>query len=261
MASRPLAVITGASSGIGAAFARKLAPTYDLLLVARRKERLDQLAAELGNTDTEVLQADLSGPADQTALAQRLAEDPRLALLVNCAGFGSKGCFWEAPLESQESMHQVQVMATVRLSHAALSNLVPRNSGAIINVSSIAAFFRSPGNASYSATKCWMAVFTEAIHVELRARKSQVKVQALCPGYTYSEFHDALGLDRHRLAPSRFWMTAEQVVDASLSALGTGKLYVIPGWRNRLLSAAFSILPARLRLKAESYPRPTGSCT
>ena len=249
-----LAVITGASSGIGAAFARKLAPEYDLLLVARRKDKLEQLAAELRSahhTSVEVYAADLSSPADIATLADRIAEEPALALLINNAGFGTKGRFWEATLASQEEMHQVHVMATMRLTHAALRNMVPRDRGAVINTASVAGFVRGPGAVSYCATKSWINIFTEGLYVELKGMGSRVTVQTLCPGFTYSEFHDVMQIDRDRVANKAFWMSAKFVVDASLAALRRGQLYVIPGWRYRLLIAVLTKLPSGIRLAIE----------
>lgn len=253
--ARTVVAITGASSGIGAVFARKLAREHDLVLIARRKERLEQLAAELSTISQsriEVLQADLAEESELSAAAERIRFEGRLVLLVNNAGFGTKGRFWEAPLDTQEKMHQLHVMATVRLTHAALRNLVPRDTGGIINVASVSAFVRSPGAVSYCATKSWMTAFTEGLYLELRALPSSVTVQALCPGFTYSEFHDVLGIDRYRRASPSFWMTAEEVVEASLEGLRRRKLFVIPGWRYRLLTAFFSKIPTGLRLALES---------
>lgn len=253
--SRTIVAITGASSGIGAAFARRLASGHDLLLIARRKDRLELLANELTGayrTNIEILVADLTAEADVAAVAGRLANESRLALLINNAGFGTKGRFWEASLESQEQMHKLHVMATVRLSHAVLSGMVARNLGGVINVASVSAFVRSPGTVSYSATKSWMTAFTEGLYIELQGLHSNVVVQALCPGFTYSEFHDTMGVSRYRLAGAGFWMTAEEVVDASLDGMRRKKLFVIPGWRYRILTSIFSKLPLRMRLAAEA---------
>lgn len=252
---RTVVAITGASSGIGSAFARKLASGHDLLLIARRKDRLEQLAGELSSafqTQAGILPADLTVEADLQRVAERIGQEPRLALLINNAGFGTKGRFWEASLDSQEQMHKLHVMATVRLTHAALCNMVPRDLGGIINVASVSAFVRSPGTTSYAATKSWMTAFTEGLYLELQGVRSQVMVQALCPGFTYSEFHDAMGVTRYRLASPAFWMTAEEVVTASLDGMRQRKLFVIPGWRYRLLASIFSKLPIRMRLAAEA---------
>lgn len=261
LARRNVVAITGASSGIGAAFARKLAPGHDLLLIARRRDRLETLAAELetqfGNA-VEVLPADLTEEYDLAGAAERIRGENRLALLINNAGFGTKGRFWQAPLEVQEQMHKLHVTATMQLTHAALNNMVPRDFGGIVNVASVAAFVRSPGSVSYCATKSWMTVFTEGLYLELRGLCSNVTVQALCPGFTYSEFHDAAGLDRSRMAPPSFWMTADEIVDASLTGLRRRKLFVIPGWRYRVLTAIVSKLPARARVAFESAVRRPG---
>jgi uncharacterized protein len=253
--TRTVVAITGASSGIGAAFARKLAPEHDLILIARRKDRLEEMAHEFSNrygSCAEVLPADLASETDLAAAAKKIGDEKRLVLLVNNAGFGTKGRFWEAPLTTQEQMHKLHVMATVRLTHAALRNMVPRDSGGVINVASVSAWVRAQGSTSYCATKSWMIAFTEGLYLELRGLGSNTTVQALCPGYTYTEMHDTMAVDRHRLAGSKFWMTAEEVVEASLDGLRRGKLFVIPGWRYRLLTAVLSKLPIGVRLAVES---------
>jgi short-subunit dehydrogenase len=256
---RTLAAITGASSGIGEEFARRFAPEHDLLLIARRTERLEEIASKLraqyGN-DVEIITADLSRPEDIARVAERLGSDERLAILVNNAGFGTGGYFWEAPLEPQEEMHRLHVMAPLGLTHAALRGMTARNYGAVINVASVASFIRRPGSASYSASKAWLNIFTEALHAELRSRRSQVVVQALCPGYTYSEFHDRLGLDRSKVAGRQFWHTAEFVVNASLEGLRRRKLVVVPGWRYRLLTIFLNSLPTSARVALETAVAP-----
>jgi short-subunit dehydrogenase len=252
---KPLAVITGASSGFGAVFARKLAADYDLLLVARRREKLEALAAELAahyGCTAEVLPADLADEKDLTAVAERIAAEPRLALLVNNAGIGSRGLFWESDLAAQEHMHRLHVMAVVRLSHAALRNMVPKNAGGIINVASVAAFVQRAGSVSYGATKRWMASFTEGLFLELKGSQSKVRVQVLCPGFAYTEFHAALGVNRSAVAPAWLWLQPEFVVEESLKALDRGKLIVIPGWRYRAIVALLTKLPTPLRLAFET---------
>ena len=261
MANR-IAAITGASAGLGAVFARKLAAQgYDLLLIARRRDRLDELASELTRAHgiaAESMVADLANLDDIDRVAGRLAGEPRLALLVNNAGFGTRGRYYEAPLSEQVAMHRVHIDAIMRLSHAALGAMVPRNTGAIINVSSVAAFVRSPANVSYCATKAWINAFTEGLYLELATTSSKVTVQALCPGFTYTDFHDVMGVNRGEIA-SWLWMKADDVVNASLAAISARKLFVIPGWKYRLFVAVVTKLPAALRLRMEARSPHTKS--
>ena len=243
-------MITGASSGIGLEFARQLAKDYDLVLVARRRERLEEIAVGVraSGAGAEVMEADLTVAEDLERVQQRLRDEPRLGLLVNNAGFGAGGYFWKASLEDQEKMHTLHVMATLRLSHAALGNLVEKDAGAVINVASVAAFAGRAGSVCYGATKAWMTNFTEGLAMDLLAAGSRVTVQALCPGFTYSEFHDVLGMDRTKIAGKSLWLTAEQVVADSLAALKTGKLYVVPGWRYKAIVAVLPRLPVSWRM-------------
>ena len=229
---RPLALITGSSSGIGATFASHLAERgYDLLLVARRRDRLDEMAAALQQSHgikAGILAADLTVDDELHAVEQRIRAADNLELLVNNAGFGTQGKFFSVDVESQDQMHRLHVLATMRLTHAALKGMTARSKGGIINVSSVAAFWQSPGSISYCATKRWMNSFTEGLALELKSVGSPVKVQALCPGYTLSEFHDAAGMDRN-LIPANFWMRADDVVTASLRGLNRGQVVVVPG--------------------------------
>ena len=237
---RPLALITGASSGIGAAFAWELARrANDLVLVARRKDRLEELAGSIEQKcgiAVEIVAADLASEEGLAGVEQRIAGAENLELLVNNAGFGTQGLFFRANVAGQDQMHRLHVLATLKLTHAALPGMVRRGKGGIINVSSVAAFLQLPGSVSYCATKCWMNSFTEGLALELKGVGSEVKMQALCPGYTRSEFHDAAGLDRKLIADS-LWMSAEEVVAASLAGLERGTLVVAPGWRYK--SAVF----------------------
>jgi short-subunit dehydrogenase len=255
---RELAVITGASSGIGEVFARKLAPQYDLLLIARNKERLAALAAELSaqhGGSVDVLDADLSDPAQLAAAATRIGAAANLGLLVNNAGFGLRGAFWQSDLETIERMHRLHILALVRLSHAALNVMVPKDRGAIVNLASIASFVQRAESVSYGATKSWVASFTEGLHLDLQKARSAVRVQALCPGFTYSGFHDSMGEDRKKIAPASLWLTAGHVVDDSLAALPHGPLFVIPGWRYKWLAAVLRTLPPWLKLRFETPRR------
>ncbi|MDX1982223.1 MAG: SDR family oxidoreductase [Bryobacteraceae bacterium] len=243
---RPVALVTGASSGIGEAFARQLsARGYGLILVARREDRLIRLANELGRA--EPLVADLADAEARAIVAARIAQEPAFQLLVNNAGFGTKRRFWNADLEGQQRMHQLHVMATVDLTHAALKAMTPRGRGGVINVASVAGFARSPSNVSYCATKTWMIAFTEALALELRGAAPGVRVQALCPGFTYSEFHDVLGTDRGKIA-KWLWMRAGDVVRASLDGLDAGKVIVVPGWQYRVFVTLMNHLPWKVKM-------------
>lgn len=239
------ALITGASSGLGASFARQLAARgYQLILVARRQERLERLAAELGARHAlrvEVLPADLSQTAGIERVVERIVGQPTLDLLVNNAGFGTTGPFTASDPARQLAMIQVHVVASVRLCQAALPGMIRRGRGSIINVSSVVALLPPlPGNVTYTATKSYLARFSEALQLELSG--SGVRVQALCPGLTRTEFHSSPEFKDFGPArtPALLWMTADQVVSRSLRALenGRGVIYV-PGWQNKLIVLLF----------------------
>lgn len=224
------------------------------MLIARRGDRLEALAKELSGRHgvrAEWIEADLAAEDGLARAAALIAGLQDLALLVNNAGFGTRGYFHAGSLEEQERMHRLHVMATVRLTHAALNVLIPRGAGAVINVASVAAFARSSFNTSYCATKSWMTVFTEGLHLELREMRSAVQVQALCPGFTNSEFHDVLGVDRKGIA-SWLWMKAEDVVEESLRGIERRKWLVIPGLVYRVFAIVMSKVPLRLRLALEA---------
>jgi hypothetical protein len=245
-----LAVVTGASSGIGEAFARQLAARgYDLLLVARRWDRLQAVAAEITAThriQVEIMSADLAADEGRDRLAARIRDASNLSLLVNNAGFGALGIFQEQEFEPQEQMHRLHVLAPLALSHAALRNLTAQSGAGegrgIINVSSVAGFGQSPSSVSYAATKAWMTCFTEGLAIELAVKRSTLVVQALCPGFTYSEFHDRVAMARDPI-PKSLWMTADFVVAESLRAFDRGTLIVVPGWRYKVIVAFIRLMP------------------
>jgi hypothetical protein len=255
MTDRPLAVITGASSGIGAESARReLARGHDLLLIARRQDRLQALAEELGKAHgaaSEILVADLTLDEDRARAAARITTAKNLALMVNNAGFGTQGAFENADLNSQDQMHRLNILTTLDLTHAALRNFKERGENGplrrgIINVSSVAGFGQAPFNVGYCATKAWNNSFTKGLSIELAAEPisttSPVRVQALCPGYTHSEFHDHLGMDR-RTIPGWLWMSAKFVVTESLHGFDRGTLFVIPGWHYRWIVRLIRMTP------------------
>jgi short-subunit dehydrogenase len=237
---RGTALITGGSSGIGAAFAHQLAARgYSLILVARREERLASLANELEKRypiSAEILVADLSKSADIERIEKRVGQLQDLDILVNNAGFGSTGDFAEVDLSTHVDMINVHVMTSVRLSRTALPGMIARRRGAIINVASVAAFVPLPEGATYSATKAYLTIFSEALQVELDG--TGVQVQALCPGFTHTEFHDRPELetfDRSDI-PRPLWMSAQEVATESLEALSRNRVVTIPGLQNRLLA-------------------------
>ncbi len=236
-----VAVITGASAGLGAEFARQLhGMGYALLVVARRAERLAEI-------DAEHWVADLSVEQEVERLAAHLESRDDVRMLVNNAGFGTQGHLAETALEPQMAMHRLHVLATVRLTRAVLPQMIRRGAGAIVNVSSVAGFARSANNVSYCATKAWTNAFSEGLWLELQ--RTGVTVQALCPGFTYTEFHDVMGSDRAK-HPRWLWLDAGFVVRESLQNLE--KLYVIPGWKYKAFLALWTKLPAWLRLRMEA---------
>lgn len=247
----PTCVITGASAGLGAEFARQLASRgWDLVLVARRLDRLQALQRELSGVRVECWPCDLGSETETAALAARLSTLEGLELLVNNAGFGTMGHFHETDFDRQLEMVRVHVLATMRLTRSALQVMVQRRRGAVICVSSVAAYFRSAGNASYCSTKGWMNDFCEGLWLEMQAARLPIRIQALCPGFTYTEFHDVMRSDR-RVIPSWAWMSAEYVVRESLQGLERGKLFVVPNWKYRWLVRVASRLPASWRLALE----------
>ncbi len=209
-----VALITGASSGIGAEFARALARDgYHLVLVARRANRLQALAQALSQRyaiEAEPFPADLADPEDVERVCQHIRELNNLALLVNNAGFGTAGEFGEAPIQPEIDMVKVHIEASMRLTYAALPGMIANHHGGIINVSSLNAFLPSPGNVTYGASKAFLNLFSEALQGEVRG--TGVRVQALCPGFTFTELHDKVGFDRTRI-PAFLWMPSAPVVE------------------------------------------------
>lgn len=227
------ALITGGSSGIGAEFARQLAARgHDLILVARNGERLQELAASLNGKHgvrVETLMADLADEADVARVEERITGTAAPDLLVNNAGFGVVGPFAGSDLAFELAMVDVHVIASMRLARAVLPAMLARGAGGIINVASIAGFMSLPGNATYCATKGCLITFSRVVAAEVRRRG--VKVQALCPGFTVTSFHDRPGLagvDRDRI-PHLLWCAPRSVVKASLRALDRGQIVCVPG--------------------------------
>ena len=241
---RPLALVTGASSGIGEAFTRRLARDgHDLVIVARSAAALEGLAGELrrGNgVAVECLAADLTVSAELARVEARVRATPGFDLVINNAGFGSAGVFAEQAIDREEEQIRLNSIAPMRLTHAALASMLPRGRGAIINVSSLAGMGPYPFTATYGATKAFLNSLTEALAEELRG--SGVRVQALCPGFTRTRFQERAGVDPETV-PRFAWMTPEAVVDASLDALARGDVICVPGAGYKLLHAASGAMP------------------
>jgi len=242
--TRNLALVTGASSGIGRAFALALADRgHDLVLVARDTGRLAQLAAELGErgADAEVLGADLVADDGVERVASRLADAERpVDLLVNNAGLGTFGRFWELDAEQEEHEIQLNVVAVSRLTRAVLPQLVARRTGGVINVSSIAGYQPTPGNATYGATKAFVTSFTQAVHEELRS--TGVRCMLLSPGFTRTEFQARAGFDSSSV-PEFMWQSPEVVVAHALTAYERGRATCVPGAMNGAAALFTQIAP------------------
>jgi hypothetical protein len=244
---RPVALITGASSGIGQAFAHYLAHEgYDLVITGRRHQRLETLAGELTtkyNAATEIITAELSDPLQIRKIETRIDELDLLEVLVNNAGYIERGAFEALGADAHEAMIGVHAMAPVRFCRAALPRMIQRRKGSIINVASVAGFAPGVSNAIYSATKSFLITFTEALHVRLQG--TGVRVQALCPGLTRTEFHERGGVDP-RSYPRFMWKSPEIVVARSLRALKHGPVVYVPDAGNRLVALLCRIAPRGL---------------
>jgi short-subunit dehydrogenase len=248
MANDRTALVTGASSGIGEAFASQLAARgHRLVVVARDLGRLERVAHELErahHVDIEVLAADLRVPEELARVEARVAAGERpVDVLINNAGHGSRGPFHELELSAESGQIGLNVTAVVRLTHAALAAMVPRRAGAILNVSSAAGFQPAPFNAVYAATKAFVTSFTQAIHEEVAAQG--IKVSCLCPGFTRTGFQQAASVNADWL-PSFAWSTAEGVASAGLAALDRNQAMSVPGWPNKLAARLLPLLPRGL---------------
>jgi len=231
MTEHTCALVTGASAGIGAEYCRQLASRCDVIIASGRREApLRALAESLaGEVEVHVVVADLAGVEGRTRLVEALRQKGPVDYLVNNAGFGVIGSFGALELDEQQEMVSVHIDASLALCRAAIPFMREKGRGFIVNVSSLSAFNPHPAAAIYGASKAFLNHFSEALQLELRG--SGIKVQALCPGYTRSEFHGReamLGFDPAQV-PEKLWMEAAEVVSLSLAALEGEQVVIVPG--------------------------------
>ncbi len=254
----PTALITGATAGIGAAFARRLAVEYhDLVLVARDAERLEANAEELRTAhdiQVEVLPADLSTEDGCAAVVARVADrEQPVDVLVNNAGTSLNSSFLETDVDAEERLIAVNIRAVMRLTHAAVPVMVDRRRGDIVNVSSVAGYAGPlmPGS-TYPASKAWVTTFSESIAGAVR--RHGVRVLALCPGYTRTEFHERAGIDMRSL-PDFAWLEADEVVRGGLRDLRRGRTVSVPTVKYKLATAALRHVPRPVLRKVATDQR------
>lgn len=238
-------MVTGASAGLGAEFARQLAGRgHDLVLVARDAERLGQAKDVLEKAHSitvDVLPADLLTHEDCAAVAERISDAQHpIDVLVNNAGSGMYQVFGAGSIEAEERQLDLNVRAVMRLAHAAVRAMSGRNSGRIVNVSSVAGFVPRGSNATYSASKAWVTMFSEGLSVQLRG--TGVTVTAVCPGFTHTEFHERAEADMSHV-PDRMWLDARDVVREGLDDAFAGKPVSVPSRQYRRLLLGVRLLP------------------
>ena len=254
---RRVALITGPTSGIGEGFARRYAADgYDLVLVSRDADRLNELAAELrseGGRAVEVLPADLAESADRGKVAERLAAG--VDVLVNNAGFATSGEFWTADLALLQSQLDVNVTAVMELTRAALPAMIDAGAGTVVNIASVAGLLSGRGS-TYSASKAWVVSFTEGLAAGLTG--TGVGIHVVCPGFVHTAFHQRAGIDMTSL-PSFMWLEVDDVVRESLADIGRGKVVIIPGMQYKALTTAGRMVPRNLaRAATRTFGRGRG---
>ncbi|MDZ4828785.1 MAG: SDR family oxidoreductase [Phycisphaerae bacterium] len=246
---RPVALVTGASAGIGLAFAELLADRgHDVVLVARRRDRLAEAAKaiEARGARAHVICADLADPASSGRVAREaLARCSRVDVLVNNAGYGLATKFVETPWEQHRAFLEVLLVSVTELTHRLLPSMLARRSGRVIQIASVAAYAPESAGSLYSPTKRFMVSFTRALALELKG--SGVTTTAVCPGFTYSEFHDVMGnrAAMNRL-PAWMWKDAASVARIGLDAADRGRTIVVPGAVNQAIAALCAVVPFSL---------------
>ena len=240
------ALVTGATAGIGESFCRLLADNnYNIVLVARDLPRLQERAIQLEakfNVETHVIQADLSTDAGCSVVEQYLASN-QVDVLINNAGFGLNKAFTMSELKAEQEMFDVLVRTPMRLMHVVLPGMKQRNKGVVINVSSVAGYI---AGGSYSAAKSYLTVITESLHTELA--DTNIKVSALCPGFTRTEFHQRGRMSMKGL-PGFMWLNSDKLVAKAWSDALKGRAVSIPGWQYQLLVFVIHALPRSILRK------------
>ena len=239
--TRPVALITGPTSGLGEGYARRFARDgYDLVLVARDVDRLVAMAAELRATrgiDVEVLPADLAAAGDRHRVAERLAAG--VQVLVNNAGLGTSGEFWTAEPALLQRQLDVNVTAVMELTRAALPPMLAARKGTVVNIASVAGLLPGRGS-TYSASKAWVVFFSEGLANGLAG--TGVSMHAVCPGFVRTEFHQRAGIEMSSM-PSVMWLSVNDVIDESLADIAKGKVVSIPGMQYKALTVAGRLIP------------------
>lgn len=247
------ALVTGATSGIGLGFARRLASDgYDLMIVARDRQRLETTAAQLTSdgASVEVIAADLAEAEQLREVEGRLRDERRpIEMLVNNAGFSAGQSFVTGDVDAEQAQIDVMVSAVMRLSHAVLPGMVERGHGVVINVSSIASFLPF---GTYSAAKAWVTSFTQGLATELDG--SGVRALAVCPGFVRTEFHERAGIDIDR-SNDTWWLEVDAVVQRAMEDLRRGKVISVEGLGYKAIAAGTHLLPRDSLRRAERFRR------
>jgi short-subunit dehydrogenase len=243
------ASITGATSGLGLSFAKKLASLgYDLIITGRRKEIIEKLADEMRTqyrVEVQVILAEMADGRDLQKVVTAIKNRDDLEFLINNAGFGINKFFWANDIEQEKDLVKVQVIASLELIHAVIPGMTKNGRGNIINVSSLAAFMPLVRNASYSGSKAFLNFFSESLHMELADKG--IRVQSLCPGFIRTDFHKRVKMDPQEWERlQRFkWMEPEEVVQYSLTCLDKNRVICIPGFWNRMALRLISKIPRK----------------
>lgn len=247
------AVVTGATSGIGEAYAQKLAEQgYDLIITGRRKEKIEALAETIRQkfqVRADIVLAELSEEEGIQKVIEKTKER-QVEVLVNNAGFGANSLFYNCDIQVAKQLANVNIIAPMELIRAVLPDMVKRNSGIIINISSESAYMIVPKNSVYSGAKAFLKTFTEGLHADLTG--TDVKVLAVCPGLTHTDFHEKMGMEKARQINRGIirWMSPEEIVACSFKDLQKGKVICIPGIHTKLMTCILSLIPRKLYDKA-----------